>query len=186
MQIHRGGPARILAIDGQKVSPDDLIFRMAGADTGEYKVSFLERLAGSGFSREVSGEVAYVYDSNVHTLISGNVVCIEIAGGDTLPVTSRIIRHAQDSGAATISTMGVFGLADAPVSSVRIEDADPDNPIVAYLLREGIRNHTLVGTGKLIRDWEPVLPTVLDRVSQAIVSEILRMLQEQKIGNMQR
>ena len=45
MQIHRGGPERINVIDGQRVSADDLIFRLMGATPGEYKVKFIESLA---------------------------------------------------------------------------------------------------------------------------------------------
>lgn len=45
-----------------------------------------------------------------------------------------------------------------------------------YLLDEGITDHILVGTGKLIRDWEPVTPYVLDRVSEVMTAEILKLL----------
>jgi predicted ThiF/HesA family dinucleotide-utilizing enzyme len=180
MQAHRGGPEKIIAIDGQKVSSDDLIFRMMGAGIGDNKVTFLEKFAGKGYSKEISGIPSYVTDINAKDLIAGDVVCIEIAGGDTLPVTASIIKHAQKIGASTISTMGVFGVDDAKVISVRIDEADRNNPIVAFLQNEGIRNHILIGTGKLIRDWEPVIPPVLDRISHVMASEILRELWKRK------
>jgi predicted ThiF/HesA family dinucleotide-utilizing enzyme len=175
MQIHRGGPERINVIDGQRVSADDIIFRLMGARLGEYKVKFIESLAAPGFSRTVRGIPEYVDQDNLH-LLGGDVVCVEIAGGDTLPVTAEIIRYAQRRGASTISTMGVFGIGEEDVKVLRIDEADPGNPIVEYLLDEGITDHILVGTGKLIRDWEPVTPYVLDRVSEVMTAEILKLL----------
>ncbi|WP_319578788.1 hypothetical protein [uncultured Methanospirillum sp.] len=180
MQAHRGGPRRIVAVDGQTISADDLIFRMMGGGIGDYKVKFFQNLAPAGFSKEITGIASYVADANMADLIAGDVVCIEIAGGDTLPLTTKIIRYAQQIGAVTISTMGVFGVGDVPVMVSRIEDADQTNPIVAYLTENGIKEHILVGTGKLIRDWEPVIPPVLDRVSLAISSEVLRQLNQRR------
>lgn len=179
MQTHRGGPRKITAIDGQTVSPDDLIFRMLGAEVGSYKTDLLEKLAGPGYSREIVGIPRYVSPETLD-LAGGDVVCIAIAGGDTLPTTASIIRHAQSIGASTLSTMGVFGLVDADVGAVWIDEADPENPIARTLLEHGVRNHLLVGTGKLIRDWEPVTPHVLDRVARLMSSEILRLLEMRK------
>ncbi|AAB85636.1 hypothetical protein [Methanothermobacter thermautotrophicus] len=180
MQIHRGGPERINVIDGQRVSADDLIFRLMGATPGEYKVKFIESLATPGFSRTVRGIPEYIDRDNLH-LLRGDVVCVEIAGGDTLPVTAEIIKYAQKRGSATISTMGVFGIGEEEVNAISIEEADPGNPIVEYLLDEGVTDHLLVGTGKLIRDWEPVTPYVLDRVSEVMTAEILKLLRR-KLG----
>lgn len=176
MQVHRGGPERITAIDGQTISPDDLIFRIMGAWEGEFKTSFLQRLAGPGYGKKIVGIPTYISEKNLD-LVGGEVVCIEIAGGDTLPVTAAIIRHAQEKGAATVSTMGVFGIGDIPVRVADIDDADPHNPIVETLRSYGVRDHLLVGTGKLLRDWEPIIPPVLDRVAQVMTSEIIRLLE---------
>lgn len=177
MQAHRGGPAQITLIDGQKISADDLIFRSFGGVPGEYKVTFLENLAGTDFSKKIRAIPENISEENLH-LIRGDVVCIEIAGGDTLPITAKIIRQAQRSGASTLSTMGVFGIGNIRVHSQDISRADPKNPIIDYLKTQGIRNHRLVGTGKLIRDWEPVIPPVLDRVALVMASEILKLLQK--------
>ncbi|MDI6842411.1 MAG: hypothetical protein QMC92_06355 [Methanothermobacter wolfeii] len=175
MQIHRGGPSRINVIDGQRISADDLIFRFLGARVGDYKARFIEGLAGKGFSREVKGFPEYITGENLD-LIRGDVVCIQIAGGDTLPVTADIIKHAHRSRAATISTMGVFGIDRDDVKVEWLDEAPPENPVVEYLQAAGIRDHLLVGTGKLIRDWEPVTPYVLDRVSEVMTSEVLKLL----------
>jgi len=179
MQVNRGGPARITAFDGQTISADDLIFRMYGGRIGEYKTSLLKRLAGPGYSREIIDVNTYITTENLDLITGGDVVCIEIAGGDTLPTTAAIIQHAQSLGMQTISTMGVFGISGDPVHAVWIEDADPNNPIVATLRNAGIKNHRLVGTGKLIRDWEPVTPYIIDKVAEIISSEIL-ILTEQR------
>ncbi len=179
MQVHRGGPKRITAIDGQKISADDHVFRMMGGSVGDFKVKFFENLSGPGFSREIIGIPINISPFNLD-LITGDVVCIMIAGGDTLPVTAGIIRYAQASGAKTISTMGVFGVGDEPVTAVGIGEADPENPIVSALRDHGIRDHLLVGTGKLIRDWEPVTPAIIEQVSRKIAAEALRLLANRK------
>lgn len=176
MQVHRGGPEKITAIDGQKISPDDLIFRMFGAEVGDYKVAFLEKMAGPGYYQKITGIPQYLSLDNLD-LIRGDVVCIEIAGGDTLPITAAIIDRAQQSGACTISTMGVFGIGEEMVSAVTIDEAGPENPIVDSLQKYGVKDHLLVGTGKLIRDREPVTPDVLDRISQVMTAEILKLLE---------
>lgn len=178
MHVNRGGPTRITACDGQTISPDDLIFRMYGGRIGEYKTCFLKRLAGPGYSREIIDVPAYITEENLRLITGGDAACIEIAGGDTLPATAAIIRHAQTLGMQTISTMGVFGISGDPVHVSWIEEADPENPIVATLQEMGIKNHLLVGTGKLIRDWEPVTPYSIDKVAEVMSSEILCMLKE--------
>ncbi len=180
MQVHRGGPLRITAIDDQKISPDDIIFRTYGGKVGEFKTGFLERLAGPGFSKEVHGIPENINMNNL-SLVRGDVVCIEIAGGNTLPLTAEIIHEAQKNGASTISTMGVFGIGNVKIKVVEIEKANLTNPIVRYLRSQGVEKHRLIGTGKLIHDWEPVIPPVLDRISLAMASEILKLLHDKKI-----
>ncbi len=179
MQVHRGGPRRMVAIDGQKISDDDLIFKFHGGLEGEYKVDILHKIAGAGFSKEIVIIKEDITPENLN-LIGGDVVCVEIAGGDTLPTTASIIKKAHTKGALTISTAGVFGIGEEKIKVCDISQADDSNPIVENLRELGItRNHVLVGTGKLIRDWEPVTPLVLDRVSAVITTHILKMLHNQ-------
>lgn len=174
VQVHRGGPATIIVIDGQKISADDIIFKPIGA-IGESKVVAFRKYMGYGLSREIIAIPENISEKNL-SHISGDVVCIEIAGGDTLPITAAIIHYAQQLGATTMSTMGVFGIGEEPVVTADISNADPKNPIVSMLRDLGVTNHLLVGTGKLIRDWEPVTPYVLDKVSQVMTKEIIRAL----------
>ncbi len=178
IQVHRGGPKTVYAIDGQKISIDDLIFRMHGAEIGEYKVDFIKRLAGEGFNKEI---IPIGHDISLENIefIKGDVVCIEIAGGDTLKITSEIIKHAQANGALTVSTIGVFGIGGEEIIVKDISELENDNPIVEFLKNEGItENHLLIGTGKLIRDWEPVTPYTLDRISAVITGEVLKLLEK--------
>lgn len=175
IQVHRGGPKKITVIDGQMISGDDIIFRMSGGVIGDYKVNLMKNISYPQRYREIVTIPELIGESNLD-LITGDVVSIQIAGGDTLPVTSMIISHAHSYGAKTISTMGVFGIGNEEIRAEDIDNADPDNPIVQYLHSQGIRTHTLVGTGKLIRDWEPVTPCILDKVSEIMTGEILKLL----------
>ncbi|MBV1768346.1 MAG: hypothetical protein KUA29_08660 [Methanobacterium sp.] len=178
IQTHRGGPQTVYALDAQKVSIDDLIFRMYGAEIGEYKVEFLKRLAGKEFNKQILPISENITPYNLN-LIKGDVVCVEIAGGDTLKTTTNIIKKAHDIGAFTISTCGVFGIGGENIIVQDISKMDDDHPIVGFLKKKGIiKNHVLVGTGKLIRDWEPVTPYILDQISQAITTEILKLLKK--------
>ncbi len=178
IQVHRGGPKTVYAIDGQKISIDDLIFRMHGAEISEYKVDFLKRLAGEGFNKEIISVPQNINSENID-LIKGHVVCIEIAGGDTLKTSSEIIKQAHSQGALTISTMGVFGIGEEEIIVKDISELENDNPIVEFLKNEGITdNHLLIGTGKLIRDWEPVTPYTLDLISTIMTREVLKLLKK--------
>jgi len=174
MEVHRGGPAKIKVIDGQRVTADDLIFRLKGAKIGEYKVKFLERLAKGFSTRKVVGIPAYISENNLQ-IIDGDIICISIAGGDTLPTTTAIIKHAKNIGASTISTIGVSGIGGEKIIAEDISKIG-DNPIAKFLKEEGIKDHILIGTGKLIRDWEPITGYVLDKIAEAITSQILKSL----------
>lgn len=177
MEVHRGGPEEIKAIDGQRVTADDLIFRLKGAKIGEYKVRFLERLAKGFSTKKIVGIPAYISNNNLQ-IIDGDIICISIAGGNTLPITAAIIKHAKSIGASTISTMGVSGVGDEKIIVKDISKINKDNPIAKFLQEEGIKDHILIGTGKLIRDWEPITGYVLDKIADTITSQILKNLHE--------
>jgi predicted ThiF/HesA family dinucleotide-utilizing enzyme len=178
MQVHRGGPEKIVAIDGQKISDDDLIFKLQGGTVGEYKVDLLPKIAGERFNKQIVCVKEYITPENLD-LIEGDVVCVEIAGGDTLPTTASIIKKSHAQGALSLSTAGVFGIGKDKIKVCDISQADASNPIIQNLKEMGINeNHLLIGTGKLIRDWEPVTPYVLDQVSAVITAQILKLLQK--------
>ncbi|MBP2133576.1 putative ThiF/HesA family dinucleotide-utilizing enzyme [Methanomicrobium sp. W14] len=178
--VHGGGPERLTLIDGQKISSDDQPFKLLGAKNGDFKVRFIERILGDTGTKKVTGIPENACENNLD-FIKGDVVCIEVAGGDTLPLTAEIIRHVKSYGGSTISTMGVGGVGDEEVKVIDISEGSPDNPIITGLQSYGItKNHVMVGTGKLIRDWEPVTPWVLDRVACRISSEILKILNRRK------
>lgn len=173
-QIHRGGPQKITAIDSQKISAGDIIFKILGGKPGEYKVDFLHELRGI---KEVTPIREDINLENLD-LISGDVVCVEIAGGNTIPTTAAIVKRAHELGAATISTAGVFGIGNDKIEVMDISQADYNNPVANELKAEGItENHTIITTGKFIRDVEPVTPYVLDEIAKLITIEIMKALQ---------
>jgi predicted ThiF/HesA family dinucleotide-utilizing enzyme len=173
-QVHRGGPQKITAIDSQKISQGDLIFKMLGGKLGEYKVDLLHDLSGI---KEVIPIKQDITSQNLD-LIQGDVVCVEIAGGNTIPTTAAIIKRAHEIGASTISTAGVFGIGNEKIRVMDISRADPDNPVADELRAEGIgENHTLITTGKFIRDSEPVTPYVLDEIARRMTITILEALE---------
>ncbi len=176
-QVHRGGPEKITAIDSQRISEGDIIFKILGGKTGQYKVDLLYDLKGL---KEVEPIREDVTSQNLE-LIRGDVVCVEIAGGNTIPTTAAIIKRAQDVGASTISTAGVFGIGNETVKVMDISHADKSNPVAYELRKEGINdNHTIITTGKFIRDMEPITPYVMDEIARKMTTEILKILQSTK------
>ncbi|WP_321421147.1 hypothetical protein [uncultured Methanobacterium sp.] len=173
-QVHRGGPQKITAIDSQKISQGDLIFKMLGGKLGEYKVDLLHDLCGI---KEVIPIRHDITPKNLD-LIQGDVVCVEIAGGNTIPTTAAIIKRAHEISASTISTAGVFGIGNEKIRVMDISRADPDNPVAYELRAEGIEeNHTLITTGNFIRDSKPVTPYVLDEIARRMTMTILDALE---------
>lgn len=177
LQIHRGGPSTITAFDGQKISGSDVIFHMLGGENGQYKVDLLSKLSTHPESYRVVEPVKKDLNPENMDFVEGDVVSIQIAGGNTIPTTAAIIMKAHEIGAKTISTAGVFGV-DETVSSVDISGADEENPIVAELKRYGVEeNHTIVTTGRFIRDRLPITPYTLDEIARVLTVEILKALQ---------
>lgn len=178
-QVHRGGPQKITAIDSQQISQGDLIFKLMGGKLGEYKVDLLHDLCGI---KEVIPIRQDITPKNLD-LIQGDVVCVEMAGGNTIPTTAAIVKKAHQLGASTISTAGVFGIGIEKIRVMDIAQADPDNPVANELRAEGIEeNHTLITTGKFIRDSEPVTPYVLDEIARRMTMEILKALELRNLG----
>lgn len=178
-QVHRGGPQKITAIDSQQISQGDLIFKLMGGKLGEYKVDLLHDLCGI---KEVIPIRQDITPKNLD-LIQGDVVCVEMAGGNTIPTTAAIVKKAHQLGASTISTAGVFGIGIEKIRVMDIAQADPDNPVANELKAEGIEeNHTLITTGKFIRDSEPVTPYVLDEIARRMTMEILKALELRNLG----
>lgn len=179
MQAHRGGPKVIGAFDGQKVAGGDIIFTLLGAEIGEYKTDFLERICTHDEEfRKVESHSQYVGDDNLD-LVEGDVVILILAGGNTIPTAAKIIRHAHERGAVTIGTAGIFGFGDEDIEFKDISEFGDDNPIVSELRAEGItENHFLITTNKLIRDNEPVTPYTLDEVAKEITKNALKLLKD--------
>ena len=111
-------------------------------------------------------------------LIKGDVVAIQIVGGNTIPIAAKIIKHAHERGAKTISTAGIFGFGDETIEVKDISEFE-DNPAVDELRKEGItENHLIVTTNKLLRDHEPITPYTLDEVAKQITKTSLKLLKD--------
>ena len=178
IQVYRGGPKEIGVFDGQKIDGRDIIFTMKGAKVGEYKSDFLNKLCTHDESfRKIISVCEDITPDNLD-LIKGDVVAIQIAGGNTIPIAAKIIKHAQKRGAKTISTAGIFGFGDETVE-VRDISKFEDNPAVDELRKEGItENHLIVTTNKLLRDKEPITPYTLDEVAEQITKTSLKLLKD--------
>ena len=179
IQIHRGGPSKITVIDGQKISESDIIFLLKGAEVGTYKSDFLKEISTHPTDfREVVSITEDISEDNID-LITGDVVVIEIAGGNTIPTAANIIKKAHENGSKTLGTAGIFGIGDEEISVKDISEFDDSNPAIEELRKEGItENHMIVTTSTFIRDGIPITPYVLDDIANIITKEALKLLIE--------
>ena len=179
IQIHRGGPSKITVIDGQKISESDIIFLLKGAEVGTYKADFLKKLSTHHPDfREVISITEDISEDNID-LITGDVVVIEIAGGNTIPTAANIIKKAHGKGSKTMGTAGIFGIGDEEIVVKDISEFDDSNPAVNELRKEGIvKDHLILTTSTFIRDAIPITPYVLDDIANIITKEALKLLIE--------
>ncbi|WP_298536596.1 ThiF family adenylyltransferase [uncultured Methanobrevibacter sp.] len=179
IQIHRGGPSKITVIDGQKISESDIIFLLKGAEVGTYKADFLKKLSTHHPDfREVISITEDISEDNID-LVTGDVVVIEIAGGNTIPTAANIIKKAHEKGSKTIGTAGIFGIGDEEIVVKDISEFDDSNPAVNELRKEGIvKDHLILTTSTFIRDAIPITPYVLDDIANIITKEALKLLIE--------
>lgn len=179
IQIHRGGPSKITVIDGQKISESDIIFLLKGAEVGTYKADFLKELSTHPADfREVVSITEDISEDNLD-LITGDVVVIEIAGGNTIPTAAKIIKKAHENGSKTLGTAGIFGIGDEEIIVKDISEFDDSNPAVNELRKEGIvKDHLILTTSTFIRDAIPITPYVLDDIANTLTKEALKLLIE--------
>ena len=151
---------------------------MKGANIGEYKADFLNKLCTHDENfRKIISVCEDITPDNLD-LIKGDVVAIQIAGGNTIPIAAKIIKHTHERGAKTISTAGIFGFGDETIEVKDISEFE-DNPAVDELRKEGItENHLIVTTNKLLRDHEPITPYTLDEVAKQITKTSLKLLKD--------
>ena len=177
IQIHRGGPSKITVIDGQKISASDIIFLLKGAEIGTYKSDFLKEISTHPKDfREVVSINEDINEDNLD-LITGDVVVIEIAGGNTVPTAAKIIKKAHENGSKTLGTAGIFGIGNEEIIVKDISEFDDSNPVIEELRKEGIvKDHMVVTTSTFIRDSIPITPYVLDNIANTITKEALKLL----------
>ncbi len=177
IQVHRGGPKEIAAFDGQKISPSDIIFTLNGAQPGTYKTDFLKKLCTH--DPDFRNIISIKKDINTDNidLIKGDVVIIEIAGGNTIPIAAEIIKHVHSYGGKTIGTGGIFGLTTENITIKDISQYSNNNPVVDELRKEGIHeDHLIISTNTFIKDKQPITPYVLDKIADKITEHALRLL----------
>ncbi|MDR2829898.1 MAG: hypothetical protein LBB45_02490 [Methanobrevibacter sp.] len=177
IQIHRGGPKTISLFDSQKISKSDLIFLFNGGKIGEYKTDFIKSLSTHEEAyRSIISNPVNITKENLN-IIKGDVVVLELAGGDTIKIASNIIKKVHEMGSKTIGTAGIFGIGEEEIVVKDISEFDNENIVVNLLRKEGIEeNHTVVSTNKFITSGVPITPYVLDDVSNIITKEIIKSL----------
>lgn len=177
IQVHRGGPKTINVFDGQKISSGDIIFHLYGGNEGQYKGELLKELCKHPVDfRCVNSVNENITDENIDK-INGDVIAIQIAGGDTIPTAAKIIKRAHDIGSTVIGTGGIFGIGDENIISKDISEFDDENPVINALRAEGVKeNYKVISTNRFIRDNVPITPYVLDEVANIITKEILKAL----------
>ena len=177
IQVHRGGPKVINVFDGQKISNGDIIFHLNGGKVGQYKGELLKELCKHDPDfRAVNNYNEDITDENIDK-IQGDVVAIQIAGGDTIPTAAKIIKKAHENVATVIGTGGIFGIGEEEITVKDISEFDDSNPVINALRKEGInKNYKIISTNRFIRDNVPITPYILDKVANTITREILKAL----------
>ena len=178
VQVHRGGFREILLFDGGTVEENDYFHVQLGAEPGENKALFFERLYSVSGYREVKGFPYNFTEEHLKVLEKAAVVVSTVAGGDTLPLIKRIGQFTAENGIPFITTNGVFGFGD---EEIRIFEGIENVTVgPALFLKEmgfpEAENVVFVGTGKLIRDGLPITPVILDRVADVILTVSLKKL----------
>lgn len=159
IQVHRGGPKVINVFDGQKISNGDIIFHLNGGKVGQYKGELLKELCKHDPDfRAVNNYNEDITDENIDK-IQGDVVAIQIAGGDTIPTAAKIIKKAHENEATVIGTGGIFGIGEEEITVKDISEFDDSNPVINALRKEGInKNYKIISTNRFIRDNVPITP----------------------------
>jgi predicted ThiF/HesA family dinucleotide-utilizing enzyme len=152
---------------------------LKGAEVGTYKADFLKELSTHPADfREVVSITEDISEDNLD-LITGDVVVIEIAGGNTIPTAAKIIKKAHENGSKTLGTAGIFGIGDEEIIVKDISEFDDSNPAVNELRKEGIvKDHLILTTSTFIRDAIPITPYVLDDIANTLTKEALKLLIE--------
>ncbi len=166
LEVHRGGVKKLYIFDNAKIEENDIIHRKLGGKIGEYKVDFIKRFFGDRV-------VAYrenISEKNL-SLIKGDVAIICIAGGDTIPITKKIIEYCWKNNIKTIGTNGVFGIDEKVKVSDALYTRGP-----AKLLNLEKEGHIVVGTERFIKDGLPITPYTLNKIAKKIVIECLKVL----------
>ena len=178
VQVHRGGFKEILLFDGGTVEENDYFHLQLGAEPGENKALFFEKLYSVPGYREIKGFPYNFTEEHLKVLETASVVVSTIAGGNTLPLIKSVGLFTAERGIPFITTNGVFGFGDEEISVYEGLGSVVSGPAL-FLKEMGFpESETVifVGTGKLIREGLPISPAVLDRVADAMLTVSLKKL----------
>jgi len=168
LEVHRGGFEKIQVFDAAKIDMNDVVHRKYGGKVGDYKV----KLVKDFFEEKIDAVFEDITEKNIEK-ISGDIVLIVFAGGETLNLRKKIVEYCKNTGKVSIGTNGVFGL----YSEINVGDAKHESGPVEFLKMED-EGHLVVGTGKFIKDMEPITPYNLDDISKYMVIEALKIKNE--------
>ena len=187
-EIELNNPIFIEALPGighvGKLAADHMIDELGATKFAEiYSPTFPPQVIvkDEGIIENMRNDLYYLRDVGEDNLdlITGDVVVIEIAGGNTVPTAAKIIKKAHENGSKTLGTAGIFGIGNEEIIVKDISEFDDSNPVIEELRKEGIvKDHMVVTTSTFIRDSIPITPYVLDNIANTITKEALKLLIE--------
>ncbi len=170
VEVHRGGPEKIIVYDGATIDYNDIIHRKLGGKIGENKAKFAERF----YPEKIIGVDKHITTEHLN-LINEDVVIFCMAGGNTLKLREEIINYCNNKNIKTIGTNGVFGIDEKIKTGDGLYSPGPIE--YANITKPG---HIVVGTERYIKDGLPITPYTLNEISKKIVIECLKMLNKLK------
>lgn len=185
LMTHRGGFRHVAIYDGGTIEENDYYHIEKGAIPKENKASFLKRkfLTPDTKYKEID---AFPFDfslENLKDLEGADMVVSTIAGGDTLPLISEIIKFCHKFEIPFVTTNGVFGFGDEKIEVYRGLSSVKKGPALFlknFNLPEDLKNTIFVGTGILIKEKLPISPMILERIADTMATEILKAFYRRK------
>ncbi|SNR90325.1 ThiF family adenylyltransferase [Desulfurobacterium atlanticum] len=185
LMTHRGGFRHIVIYDGGTIEENDYYHIEKGAIPKENKASFLKRkfLTPDTKYKEIEAYPFNFSAENLKELKGADIVVSTIAGGNTLPLISEIIKFCHKLEIPFITTNGVFGFGDEKIGVYRGLSSVEKGPALflkKFNLPENLKNVLFIGTGILIKEKLPISSVILDRIADTMAVEILREFYRRK------
>ncbi len=175
---HRGGFRVIRVMDGARIESNDYYHMLLGAEVGENKAEFLSRRFNTSESRRIEA-IKENFSGDDRYFLDADIIVSTIAGGDTIPLMLKLSRIADEIGARLITTNGVFGYGSENILVYeRLSDVER-GPAVFLKELSPPDCITFVGTGFLIKDRMPIVPSILDRIANRMAEEALKEVEDE-------